>query len=61
MNSVPPPLHPLPPREGRFLGVQKMLEINSQTFMCKDLTKDDSAKILERRMAKWEMPRGKDC
>ncbi len=27
---VPPPLHPLPPREGRLLGgIEKMLEENS--------------------------------
>jgi len=29
----PPPLHPLPPGEGKYLGVvSKMLEINSQTL-----------------------------
>jgi len=28
---VPPPLHPLPPGEGRFLGgIEKMLEENSR-------------------------------
>jgi len=30
-DLVVPPLHPLPPREGRLLGgIQKMLEENSQ-------------------------------
>ena len=30
---VPPPLHPLPPGEGRFLGcIEKMLEENSHIF-----------------------------
>jgi len=33
----PPPLDPLPPGEGRFLG-DNLLDINSQNLSCKNLT-----------------------
>jgi hypothetical protein len=38
-NLVPPPLNLLPRGEERFLGTRlKMLEINSQTLLCKYLS-----------------------
>jgi len=54
-NLVPPPLHPLPRGEGRFLGSSKMLEINSQTSMCKNLNS------LERTEKMFDDKEGYSC